>query len=359
MRIIITLLNSPYSLLVITYISSNTMFNFSLFYRRTAQSLLVAGALAGCTQTSPSIDTASKSPAASSVATNESASSKKPLVVATTSVLCDLTKEIAQDTIDLKCLVGAGADPHTYQPTPADRQAIDQAKLILYGGYNFEPSIIKLVQASSNAAPKIAINEVAVTTPLSMEEDGKKETDPHVWHNAQNGIKIISAIQSNLAKIMPAQADSYRQNAQALTTQIGQIDTWIKAQIATIPSKSRKLVTTHDALGYYANAYKIPVEGALQGFSTEEKPTPVRIKKLVDEIKKTGVPTIFGETTASSKILEQVAKEANVKISLQPLFADGLGEPSSGGETYQKMLLANTKAVVEGLGGKFQPFQTK
>ncbi len=330
-----------------------------LFYRRTLQSLLLAGALASCTPTPSSTDSTSKSPAASSMATNESASIKKPLVVATTSVICDFAKQIAQDTIDLKCLVGAGADPHVYQPTPADRQAIDNAKLVLYAGYNFEPSIIKLVKASSNSAPKVAINEVAVTAPLTMEEDGKKETDPHVWHNAQNGVKIVAAIQSSLAKVVPANADKYSSNAKTLTTQIGQIDTWIKSQINTIPSKSRKLVTTHDALGYYADAYEIPVEGALQGLSTEEKPTPVGMKKLVDEIKKTSVPTVFGEVTASSKILEQVAKEANVKISAKPLFADGLGEPASGGETYQKMLLANTQAVVEGLGGNLQPFVAK
>ncbi len=331
------------------------MFQLLLTHRRTIQFLLMAGILSGCTPT----DTTSNSSATNPVAINESATSKKPLVVATTSVICDLAKEIAQDTIDLKCLVGAGADPHVYQPTPADRQAIDNAKLILYAGYNFEPSIIKLVTASKNLAPKIAVNEVAVPAPLTMEEDDKKETDPHVWHNAQNGVKIIAVIQASLAKTVPAQADSYNQNAQALTTQIGQVDTWIKAQVATIPSKSRKLVTTHDALGYYADAYKIPVEGALQGLSTEEKPTPVGIKKLVDEIKKTGVPTVFGEVTASSKVLEQVAKEAKVQISSQPLFADGLGEAGSTGETYQKMLVANTQAVVEGLGGKFQPFVAK
>jgi manganese/iron transport system substrate-binding protein len=335
------------------------MLKIALSYRSIVQVLLITGAVSACTQTPPPTDNVSNSPVVNAIATSNSTMGKKPLVVATTSVICDLTKEIAKDTIDLKCLIDAGADPHVYQPTPADRLAIDQANLILYAGYNFEPGIIKLIKTSNNPAPKIAIDEVAVTAPLTMTEDGKKETDPHVWHNAQNGIKIIAAIQSSLAKAIPANVDSFSQNAQALTTQIGQVDTWIKAQIATIPSKARKLVTTHDALGYYADAYKIPVEGALQGLSTEEKPTPMGIKKLVDEIKKTGVPTIFGEVTASSKVLEQVAREAKVNISPQSLFADGLGAPGSAGETYQKMLIANTQTVVKGLGGKFQPFVAK
>ncbi len=302
--------------------------------------LMIAGVLVGCT-THP---------------TPQNLGHQKPLVIAASSVICDLTKEIAQETIDLKCLIAPGTDPHSYKPTPADRQAIDQAQLILYGGYNLEPSITKLVRTSRNPAPKVAINEIAVPQPLTMTEDGKPETDPHIWHNAQNGIKIVAAIQSRLLKINPAQVDRYNRNAKNLTTQIGQIDTWIRAQINTIPSKSRQLVTTHDALGYYANAYQIPVASALQGLSTEEKPTPAGLKKLVDEIKKTGVPTIFGEVTASSKILEQVAKEVHVQISAQPLFTDGLGAAGSDGETYQKMLIANTQTIVTGLGGKFQPF---
>jgi manganese/iron transport system substrate-binding protein len=350
------------------------MSKLSLFHRRILQACMIAGTLSSCTSSSSPPNTKSNSPATNAPTQNNPAMSQKPLVVATTSVICDLTKKIAQDTIDLKCLVGAGADPHVYQPTPADRQAIDQAKLILYAGYDFEPSIIKLIKASQNPAPKIAVHELAVPQPLKGEHDhehvekksadskGEKHTeeiDPHVWHNAQNGVKMVQVIQSGLASVVATESNNYGKNAQALTTQINQTDAWIKSQISSIPDKSRKLVTTHDALGYYANAYKIPVEGALQGLSTEEKPTPVGIKKLVDEVKKTNVPTVFGEVTASSKVLEQVAKEANVKVSSKPLFADGLGEPGSGGETYQKMLVANTQALVEGLGGKFQPFVAK
>lgn len=94
----------------------------------------------------------------------------KPKVVATTAILCDLTKQIAQDTIALTCLVDGGSDPHTYQPKPADRLAIEQANLILYSGYDFEPSIIKLINATSNQAPKTAVNEIAVPQPQQFED---------------------------------------------------------------------------------------------------------------------------------------------------------------------------------------------
>jgi manganese/iron transport system substrate-binding protein len=287
------------------------------------------------------------------------ASDKVPLVVATTDVICNLAKTIAKETIELKCLIAAGTDPHTYTVTPADRQTIETASLLLYAGHGFEPTIIKAIEATKNTAAKVAVNEVAVTKPLQMVEDGKTETDPHVWHDAQNGIKIVAALESALSKAVPTQAATYAANAKALTTELTQVDTWIKAQIATIPVKSRKLVTTHDALGYYGKAYGIPIEGALQGLSTEEKPTPTRVKKLVTEIKTSGVPTVFAEATNSSKLLDSVAADAKVKVSTDPLFADGLGEAGSTGDTYPKMLISNTKVITEGLGGKFQAFATK
>jgi manganese/iron transport system substrate-binding protein len=300
-------------------------------------------------------------------------------VVATSSVLCDLTQTVAANTIDLTCLVKAGTDPHVYEPTPEDRKAIEDAQLVLYSGYDFEPSLIKLIKASSNPAPKVAVGEAAVPKPLMGEHEHEhgeehaetekpaegethaegEEPDPHVWHDAQNGIQMVKVIRDNLTKAAPANAELYAKNAQALTTELTQIDNWIKSQIATIPAASRKLVTTHDALGYYSAAYDIPVEGALQGISTDEKPTAARITELTKEIKADQVPTIFAEVSANPKLIEAVAKEANVKLSGQELFADGLGEAGSEGETYPKMLIANTRAIVKGLGGQYTAFQPK
>ncbi len=328
-------------------------------WKQVATLTLLAG-LAGCgsapQSTAPS-PAATSSPTATSSST--SAAGEKPLVIATNTVLCDLTKQIAAQTVNLKCLIAPGADPHVYEPTPDDKKAIETANLILYGGYNFEPSLIKLLQATSNPAPKVAVDELAVPNPQTFEEDGKTETDPHVWHNAQNGVQIAKVISDKLSQLAPANAQLYAANTQKITAEVGQIDTWIKSQVATIPQASRKLITTHDALGYYSKAYGIPVEGTLQGLSTEEAPTPTRVRELVGEIKKDNVPMIFAELSSNPKLIEAVAKEAKVKLSEQELYADGLGEPGSPGETYQKMLLANTEAIVKGLGGKFTPFQPK
>jgi manganese/iron transport system substrate-binding protein len=316
----------------------------------------------------------------SAVNTSSTATGERPLVVATTSIICDLTKQVAAETVNLKCLVDAGQDPHTYQPKPDDRKAIEQANLVLYGGYDFEPSIIKLVEASSNEAPKVAIHEVAVPKPIMGEEhdhghsghkeekhDGhdhdkeekhseEKAPDPHVWHNPQNGVQMVEAIRSNLEKVAPDNAQLYAANAEKVTGEIKEIDSWIKKNVATIPENQRKLVTTHDALSYYTQAYNIDYEGAIEGLSTEVEPTASRIAELSKEIKQENVPTIFAESTHSPKLIERVAQEANVKVSEERLYADNLGEQGSDADSYQKMLVANTKAIVDGLGGTYTAF---
>jgi manganese/iron transport system substrate-binding protein len=318
--------------------------------------LAVTLGFAGCTSSQQPTNSSSNT---TSAASPSSANSSKPKVIATNSVLCDITEKIVQDSVDLTCLIPAGTDAHVYQPKPSDRKAIEEAKLILYNGYGFEPSLIKLIQATKNQAPKVAVNEVAVPNPQQFEEDGKTETDPHVWQNAQNGVRIVETIRDNLEKVSPSNAVQYTDNAKKMTSELTQIDSWIKSQISTIPANQRKLVTTHDALGYYSKAYGIPVEGALQGISTEERPTAAREKELVGVIKNANVPTIFAETTVNPKLIEAVAKDGKVKVSKREIFTDGLGEKGSEGDTYTKMLIANTQTIVEGLGGKYTAFEPK
>ena len=292
-------------------------------------SLLTFGMLTGCTNpaskqpTDAAIPTASETPATTTAANTDSS----PKVVVTNTVLCDLTKQIAASTVNVVCLLAPGSDPHVYKLIPSARQSIEDAKLVLYGGYDFEPELIKAIKATSNPAPKIAVHEVVVPQPQQFEEDGKSTTDPHVWHNAQNGIKIAETIEANLEKLVPTQAATYKQNTQKLTSEIGQIDTWIKSQVNTIPAAKRVLFTTHDALGYYSKAYGIPVD-ALEGLSTEEKPNAARAKELVAKIKKAQVPTIYAELTLNPKLITTIAKEANVKVAEQEIYADGLGEVS-------------------------------
>jgi manganese/iron transport system substrate-binding protein len=284
--------------------------------------------------------------------------SGKPKVVVTDTVLCDLTRQVAASAVDLICLLVPGSDPHIYKLTPAARQSIEDAQLILYGGYDLEPELIKAIKATSNPAPKVAVYQVAVPQPQRFQEDGKSTIDPHVWHNARNGVKIVETIANSLVKITPEKVAISKESVQKLTSEIDRIDIWIKSQINTIPSTKRVLFTTHDSLGYYSKAYGIPVD-ALEGLSTEEKPNAARAKQLIDKIKIAQIPTIFTELSLNPQLINTIAKAANVKVADRQIYADGLGDANSSGATYQQMLIANTQTIVEGLGGKFTPFAGK
>ncbi|BAY16385.1 periplasmic solute binding protein [Anabaenopsis circularis NIES-21] len=282
-----------------------------------------------------------------------------PKVVATTSILCDLIKQVAENTVNLACLIPPGTDPHNYQPNTADRETIDQANLIFYNGYNFEPGLMRIIKSSSNTAPKIAVSQVAVPKPQRFIEDGQRVIDPHIWHNAKNGIKMLEVISNNLKKLEPNNAGVYNSNTKRIKSELTQLDSWIKTRIATIPREKRKLVTTHNALAYYAKAYSIPLAGVLAGINPNDKPTDGQINNLVNEIQQAKVPTIFSETNINPKLVQSVAQAAEVKVSERGLYTDNLGEPKSDGDSYQKMMVANTRTIVEGLGGTYLIFQPK
>lgn len=352
------------------------MANF--FWQSGGAALVVALGIVGCTQTASQ---------QGENATSSAAATDSPQVVTTSAVLCDLTKQIAQETVAVTCLMQANQDPHVYTATPSDRKAIEDADLVFYGGYNYEPSLIKIIEATQTDATKVAVYEEAVPQPLTGEahdhahseeaagaetdHDHEGETaageadhdheeaaageaipDPHVWHSARHGVEIVNVVRDHLATLVPDQSRVYQQNAETLSQQLTQIDDWIKTQVATVPAANRKLVTTHEALGYYADAYGFELEGTIEGVNTEEKPSAARLTGLVDQLKQAQVPTIFVETTTNPKLLDTVAQEANVKVAEQPLYIEGPGGEGTAAPTYQTMLITNTCTIVEGLGGQ-------
>ncbi|TAE60509.1 MAG: metal ABC transporter substrate-binding protein [Nostocales cyanobacterium] len=280
----------------------------------------------------------------------------KPQVVATSTIIADLTQEVGGEEINLTGILQPGTDPHVYEPVPADSVVLEKADLILYNGYNLEPGIIKLMNAAGKKAQKVAVGEVV--KPLKLEKSkGEVVPDPHVWGSVENAILMVNAIKQALIELSPEDKDQFTKNADQLTQELQQLHTWIKQQIATIPADKRKLITTHDAFQYYTNTYGLEVAGTLIGISTEEQPSAQTFKQLVDVIKKMGVPTIFAETTINPALITAIAEDAEVKLSDNQLYSDSIGAKGSSGETYMKMMAANTRAVVEGLGGKYTPFK--
>lgn len=320
---------------------------------------------------------------------------EKPNVVASHSIICDFVQTIAEDTLDLTCLVEGDRDPHTYRPTPSDRQALEGAQLVLYGGYELEPQIIGLVETAATAAPKIAVYETAVTEPIlaehhhhEAEEHGEEEhlsetevsqpsitdnlqpeanpaqatqptleedlaADPHVWHDVENAIATVETIQTALTQLNPTNAALYLQNSVALQDRLWQLNLWIEEQIATIPEAHKTLVTVHDSLNYYVRAYEFAEYLSLQGLSDAESPTASQLRELAIQVRQREIPTIFAESTASDRVISSVAREAEVNLAESRLFVDGLGEADS----YIEMMVANTCTIVNGLEGNCRPFE--
>ncbi|MBK4731403.1 metal ABC transporter substrate-binding protein [Oxynema sp. CENA135] len=279
---------------------------------------------------------------------------EKPRVVSTSTAIADWTEIVGGDEIDHTGILEPGADPHIYEPVPQDSIAFEEADLILYNGYNLEPGLIKLMNAAGVKARKLAVGEVI--EPLDMDYDGQQVPDPHVWGNVSNAIVMVEAIRDVLIELSPEDEALFRENTAAFVGTLAELHGWIEAQIATIPPENRRLVTTHDAFQYFTRAYGLQVTGTLIGMSTEEQPSAQTVTQLVEQIKAAKVPAIFAETTINPKLIQTVAEEAGVQLSPRELYSDSLGAPGSEGDSYVKMMVSNTRAIVEALGGEYTPF---
>lgn len=280
-------------------------------------------------------------------------SSEQPRVIATNTILANLVDSVSGDEVEVISILKPGDDPHIYEPVPQDTVAIEQADLIFYNGYNLEPQLTRLIEEAEGQ--KVAVGEVA--EPLSFEYQGQTEPDPHVWGDVENAIAMVAAIRDSLIQLDPDSAEAYTNNAEQLTAELSNLDAWIELQIATIPAEQRKLVTTHDAFQYYANAYDLEVLGTLIGISTEEQPSAQTVQKLVETIKAANVPAIFAETTLNPQLIRTVAEEAGVALAPNELYSDSIGAPASPGDSYINMMVANTENIVTGLGGEVEPFE--
>jgi manganese/iron transport system substrate-binding protein len=275
--------------------------------------------------------------------------SDKPQVVATSSVLCDLTKTIAGNTIDLKCLIPPDKEPQSYQATATD---LNNADILLYNGYGLEAAMEKAIK-SSTAEKKVAVAELAVTNP--EKKDGKP--NPYMWHNAFRALEMAKTIKRTLSTASPKNEALYTKNYDAFDKQMTAMQEWLKRQIASIEPKDRQLVSSRNSLVYYSNSYNIAIEGSAYGNSTADKSTPEQIENTVKRLKKLKIKTVFNEVNTDPQPLAEIAKKAGIKVAKGELYTDGLGKEGGDADTYVKMMQHNTKVILEGLGGKFTAFQ--
>lgn len=265
-------------------------------------------------------------------------------LVATTTQVADFAREVGGDRVEVHQILQANSDPHGYEPRPSDAEALADADLVLRSGGDLDEWLADLIDNAGGDAPTVELIEAART--IEGDDHG---TDAHWWQNPRNAIAAVEAIEAALIETDPAGRAEYRADADAYVERLRALDRNVAACIEDIPPAQRKLVTTHDALGYYADRYGIEVVGALiPSLSTAAQPSAGDIRELVDQIREQDVEAIFPESSIDPKLERAVARETGATVG-RPLWADTLGPAGSDGSTYIQSIQSNTAALVDGL----------
>ncbi|MEK6574713.1 MAG: metal ABC transporter substrate-binding protein, partial [Chloroflexota bacterium] len=268
-------------------------------------------------------------------------------VVATFSVLGDLVQNVGGDKIELHTLVAPGVDTHTFEPSPADNRTLAEASLVFENGLGFETWLDDLYTSSGSKAERVAVSDGI--EPLKVEGNDRGEFDPHVWHSAAHAIQMTRNIRDALAKADPANASAYQANAETYIAQLQELDSWILNEVKSLPEARRKLVTTHDTFGYFADRYGFEIIGTVLPSSTEgASPSAQEVAALVETVKAAGAPVVFAENVSSNTLLRQIADEAGITV-VASLYTDALGPTGSDGDTYLKMMRYNVTTIVSEL----------
>ena len=257
------------------------------------------------------------------------------------SILADLARNVGGDAVEAAALVGPNGDAHAYAPSPADARRLAEAKLILVNGLGFEGWIERLVKASGSKAQVITATKGI--KPRQTEDDGHDhgKTDPHAWQSVANAKIYVANIRDALVKADPARSSKYEANATAYLAQLDALDNDIKKTIASIPPARRKIITTHDAFGYFAAAYGLQMI-APQGVSTEAEVSARDVAKIIRQIKTQKIPAVFMENVTDPRLMQRIAEEAGAKIGGK-LYSDALSDPNGPAPTYIDMMRNNLR----------------
>ena len=289
---------------------------------------------------------------ACSNANKNSNTSEKLKVVATNSIIADITKNIAGDKIDLHSIVPVGQDPHEYEPLPDDVKKTSEANLIFYNGINLETGgnawFTKLVQNAKKEENKdyYAVSEGVDVIYLEGQNEKGKE-DPHAWLNLENGIIYAKNIAKQLEAKDPKNKDFYEANLKTYVEKLSKLDKEAKDKFNNIPKEKKTIVTSEGCFKYFSKAYNVP-SAYIWEINTEEEGTPDQIKTLVEKLRKTKVPSLFVESSVDERPMQTVSKDTNIPI-YEKIFTDSIAEPGQNGDSYYSMMKWNLDKISEGL----------
>jgi zinc/manganese transport system substrate-binding protein len=262
-------------------------------------------------------------------------------VVSSFSILGDLVRNVGGDRVNVTTLVGPNGDVHVYTPAPSDSRKIKDAQLVVINGLGLEGWLSRLVQSSgSKAAIVTASRGVA---PRKWGSDA----DPHAWQSVANAEIYVANIRDALAAVDAADAEFFRANAQRYLASLDTLDREVRATVAQIPPDRRKVISTHDAFGYFAAAYGIEFIAPL-GVSTESEPSARDIARIVTQIRTARIPAVFLENISDDRLMRRISAETGAKIG-GTLYSDSLTDEKGPAPTYIDMVSHNIKALTDAL----------
>jgi zinc/manganese transport system substrate-binding protein len=265
--------------------------------------------------------------------------------IASFSILTDMVRRIGGSLVSVTSLVPPDADAHMYQPTGADSRALTAAALLVENGLGLEGWIARLAEAADFRAVLVVAS--SGVTPRMMREGSETSLDPHAWQDPRNGVIYARNIAAGLAKADPAHAETWHANAAAFIAEIERTDAWIAEQFAPIPPGARRVITTHDAFGYYGARYGVSFLAA-EGISTDAEPSAKGIAALVGQIKREKVRDVFLENMTDPRLTRMLARETGANVS-GPLYSDALSKPDGPAPDYLTMLRYNTSWFIRAL----------
>jgi zinc/manganese transport system substrate-binding protein len=262
-------------------------------------------------------------------------------VVASFSILGDFAKNVGGDRVEVSTLVGANGDVHVYTPAPADAKKIADAKLVIINGFGLEGWLPRLVQSSGSKA-KIVTATDGITPRIAG-----AAPDPHAWQSVANAKIYVADIRDALVAADPADAAAFRTNADAYLAKLDGLDREVRAATASIPPDHRKVISTHDAFGYFAAAYGVEFIAPL-GVSTDSEASARDIAGIITQIRQAKIPAVFIENISDPRLIQRISAETGARIG-GTLYSDSLTGENGQAPTYIDMVRHNIKALTDAL----------
>jgi zinc/manganese transport system substrate-binding protein len=262
--------------------------------------------------------------------------------VASFSVLADIVKEVGGEHVKVKSLVGPDGDPHSFEPTPQDSQALAKADVVFVSGLGLEGWMDRLISASEYKG-KVIVSSEGIET-RSMEEDGKTITDPHAWNSMKNGVVYANNVMNALIAADPEDAAYFRQQGSAYIAQLTKLDSWAAKSFAAIPQAKRKVLTSHDAFGYFGQRYGVSFLSPV-GFSTESEASASDVAKLITQLKSEHIHSYFIENQTDPRLVKQIASASGAQSGGE-LYPEALTKKGGAADTYVAAFKHNVNAMV-------------